>query len=63
MKIKPLETVLVASDICGVIMLKDKQYECKLSRPIERDNNRLYFIHPVYNCECIGYKRQFNINE
>lgn len=61
MKIRPIETVLVASDLYGINMLKVKEYQVELSRPITEDENRFYFIHPIYNCECIGYKRQFEI--
>lgn len=56
MKIIPIETVLVESDLYGINMLK-----VKLSRPIADDEHIFYFIHPIYNCECIGYKRKFEI--
>lgn len=61
MKIKPINTVMVASHIFGIIMLKDKEYEVELSRPLSEDNDRFYFIHPIYNSECIGYKYQFEM--
>lgn len=61
MIIKPLYNVLVASDLYGINMLKGKEYQVKLSRPLTKNEDRFYFIHPIYNCECIGYKRQFEI--
>lgn len=61
MKIKPINTVMVASHICGIIMLKDKEYEVYLSRPLTEDDDRFYFIHPTCNSECIGYKHQFEM--
>lgn len=61
MTVKPLVNVLVASDLYGINMLKGKEYQVKLSRPLTEDKDRFYFIHTIYNCECIGYKRQFEM--